>query len=113
MARSKRDSVLPPARLHKEELEWLKMQANQRDMSLSAYLRLRLLHPGKLRRVSTRRREKKETQDQKNARHLPPREQSATDCGYRAICCIHDFPLYANGATLCPICSKSGLQLRW
>jgi hypothetical protein len=31
--------------------------------------------------------------------------------GYRAIQCIHGFPFYANGATLCPACRKFGLQM--
>ena len=74
MARTKRDSVLPPARLHKAELEWLKSQANQRHMSLSEYLRLRLLHPGKLRRVSTGKREQGEKQARKNAYRVPQGE---------------------------------------
>jgi hypothetical protein len=41
----------------------------------------------------------------------PPRENMAI--GYRAIQRIHDFPLYANGATLCPDCRKFGLQIRY
>ena len=111
MARSKRDSVLPPARLHKEELEWLKMQANQRDMSLSAYLRLRLLHPGKLRRVSTGGREELRKILGKNEGHVPPGEALANNRG-RSIICIHGFTMYANFPILCPVCSQFGLQIR-
>jgi hypothetical protein len=35
MLRNRRDSVLPPARLYRAELEWLKSQANQRNISFS------------------------------------------------------------------------------
>jgi hypothetical protein len=75
MLRNKRDSVLPPARLYRAELEWLKTQADQRNISFSEYLRLRLLHPGKLRRVSTKRAERLEKQGQKTP-GIRPRERA-------------------------------------
>ena len=112
MPRTKRESVLPPVRLHRSELERLKSQANQWDMTFSAYLRLRLLHAGKLRRVSTRRREEGEKQDQKNARHLPPGEKLAKNRGYGTIWCSHGFSSFANGVTYCPVCSVLGPEIR-
>ena len=112
MARTKRDNVLPPTRLHDAELDWLKRQANQRHMSLSEYLRLKLLHPGKLRNVSTRGREEGQEQDQKNARHLPPGEGLAKNQGHGTIWCSHGFPSFSNGVTYCPVCSVLGPQIR-
>ena len=59
MVKRKRESVLPPARLLRTEL-WLKFAAKQRNLNFSEYLRLRLLHPSKLRRVSTRKPDERE-----------------------------------------------------
>src|SRR5215469_2242825 len=101
----------PPARLDKAELEWLKCQANQRNISFSEYLRLRLLHPGKLRRVSTRRREELQEQPRKNDWYMPPGETPRTKRGASSPCCVHGFVVYMNSAPQCLICSSLGLQV--
>jgi hypothetical protein len=112
MPRTKRDSVLPPVRLHKAELERLKSQANQWDMTFSAYLRLKLLHPGKLRRVSTRGREEGEKRSRENGGRVPPGEKLASNRGYGTIWCSHGYPSFANGVTYCPVCRVLGPQIR-
>jgi len=111
MPRTKRHAVLPPTRLHGAELEWLKSQANQRNMSLSEYLRLKLLHPGKLRRVSTRRREEHPKEPRKNDWFVPPGETSRTKRGAPNLRCVHGFAVHGNAVPQCLICSSLGLQM--
>src|SRR6516162_5679095 len=115
MLRNKRDSVLPPARLYRAELEWLKTQANQRNISFSEYLRLRLLHPGKLRRVSTRRAEEREKQGQENAGYPPPGESASSDnrssVSSEPRRCIHGHAVFGGRFVNCVACQIQGLRI--
>jgi len=79
-------------------------------MSLSEYLRLRLLHPGKLRRVSTPKAKGTMKNTRENAWCVPEGENPKSYAAWLKPC-IHGYRSFANGATQCPVCRKFGLQM--